>query len=227
MVKKTGIPAAVRRAMILILPPKPADEVFTRIYKKNYWGAESLSGVGSTLDQTARWRAEVPPLLARLGVGSMLDAPCGDFFWMREAAGLPPNYIGADIVAEMIAENTARYGAPGRTFRVLNIIEDPIPKVDLIHCRDCLVHLPLSAAQRAIDNFRKSGSTYLLTTTFPGTGRRNIDIAVGHWRPLDLTLPPFNFPAPEWSLAEMPDAAEDGITHHKHLALWKLADLPA
>ncbi|MBK7951828.1 MAG: class I SAM-dependent methyltransferase [Deltaproteobacteria bacterium] len=157
----------------------------------------------------------------------MLDAPCGDFFWMREVAGLPASYVGGDIVPALIEGNRSKYADPGRRFEVLDIVRDPIPRVDLIHCRDCLVHLPLAMAKQAIANFQQSGATYLLTTTFPKTGRANIDISIGEWRPLDLELAPFGFPPPLWSLAEVPELSADGITHFKHLALWKLADLPA
>lgn len=42
---------------------------------------------------------------------------------------------------------------------------------------------------------RTPSSRYLLTTTY--TERQiNVESATGGWRPLDLQLPPFNFPAP-------------------------------
>ncbi len=44
-----------------------------------------LSGLGSEIDATAVLRAELPPLLARLGVTSLLDAPCGDAGWINRA----------------------------------------------------------------------------------------------------------------------------------------------
>jgi hypothetical protein len=208
-------------------PARPANEVFTEIYESRTWGdGPSVSSDGSSLEQTERWRAEVPALLARLGVESMLDAPCGDFYWMREVAGLPATYIGGDIVPALIEGNRARHSGAGRRFEVIDIVRDALPRVDLIHCRDCLVHLPLAMAQQAIANFKQSGATYLLTTTFPRTGRTNIDISIGEWRPLDLELAPFGFPPPLWSLAEVPELSADGITHFKHLALWKLAELP-
>lgn len=227
LAKRSGLPAALRWALRQVRPKRPASEVFTKIYQHRTWGdGPSVSGDGSSLEQTARWRAEVPGLLARLGIESMLDVPCGDFYWMREVAGLPTRYIGGDIVPALIEGNRERYGAPGRHFEVLDIARDPLPKVDLIHCRDCLVHLPLEMARQALSNFKRSGSTYLLTTTFPKTGRKNIDISVGEWRPLDLELAPFGFPPPIWSLAEVPELSADGITHLKHIALWKLSDLP-
>src|SRR5437762_14003755 len=54
------------------------EEIFSRIYRDDIWrDGESLSGWGSTLEQTEILRSELPGLLSRLGVKSLLDAPCG------------------------------------------------------------------------------------------------------------------------------------------------------
>jgi hypothetical protein len=64
-----------------------AKEVFTHHYQQNEWGdQESISGPGSTLEYTANLRAKLPELCERLGVRPLLDAPCGDFNWVREIA---------------------------------------------------------------------------------------------------------------------------------------------
>ena len=73
-------------------------------------------------------------------------------------------------------------------------MHDPLPRVDLVFCRDCLVHLPFADALKALEKIQSSGSRYLLTTTFPG--RRNSDIATGEWHVIDLQAKPFLFPSP-------------------------------
>jgi hypothetical protein len=51
---------------------------FERIHEINLWGAAaSVSGLGSETDATATLRADLPGLLRKLGVKSLLDAPCG------------------------------------------------------------------------------------------------------------------------------------------------------
>ena len=70
--------------------------------------------------------------------------------------------------------------------------------------------------------FKESGSTYLLSTTFTDT-TENDDIAAGWWRPLNLTLPPFNLPDP---LDYIEDADSDDVYEDKVLALWKIIDFP-
>src|SRR5262245_18294066 len=88
------------------------QQVFERIYAGNLWGdAESASGSGSSAAGTAPLRAELPGLFADLGIRTLLDAPCGDFHWMREVAGGLDHYIGLDIVPALIARNTAHHAS--------------------------------------------------------------------------------------------------------------------
>ena len=97
----------------------------------------------------------------------MLDAPCGDFFWMKELDIGPVDYAGADIVAPMIEENRKRFGGEKRRFFVAYLIRDRLLPVDLILCRDCLIHLSNEDALKALQNIKRSGARYLLTTTYP------------------------------------------------------------
>ena len=86
--------------------PMTMADIFARAHLANYWGNSELhSGPGSDLKQTAVIRVEIPKLIETLGVTSMLDIPCGDFFWMRECNIAIETYIGADIVPSMILVN--------------------------------------------------------------------------------------------------------------------------
>ena len=117
----------------------------------------------------------------------MLDIPCGDMNWISKL-NLNVDYVGADIVPELIAENQRNY--PDKNFKVLDVVNDPLPEMDLILCRDCFVHLPLEYIKLAIDNIRKSGIKYMLVTSFPVEFNKNISI--GKWRPLNMCIEPFN-----------------------------------
>jgi len=75
------------------------------------------------------------------------------------------DYTGADIVADLILGN-GQYEASKVHFCILNLIDDKLPKIDLVFCRDCLVHLSFRDTFRALHNICDSGSIYLLTTTF-------------------------------------------------------------
>ena len=199
-------------------------DIFTEVYRRRIWNStESVSGTGSTLEQTETLREMLPQLLEELNVHTMLDAPCGDFHWMKEAHLNLEQYIGVDIVEEIIAENNRSYKRPGREFFVRNIIEDSLPTVDLIFSRDVLIHLRDHEIFRALANFKRSGSKYLLTTTFPGRINEDLEFT-GMFRPLDLQAAPFNFPPPLRLLSENCTECE-GAFADKSLGLWLLSSL--
>jgi hypothetical protein len=196
--------------------------VFGDLYRHNGWGdAESVSGPGSNLEQTVTVRRVLPEVLRRVDARTLLDVPCGDWHWMREVDLGDVAYIGGDIVPEIVAQDNALYGDRG-TFRVLDLAVDSLPDADVLLCRDCLVHLPFRTIQQCLDNVKKSGVTYLLTTTFVNT-EANEDIPIGEWRPLNLQRAPFNFPPP-LDVQREHEAPDDG--QGKSLALWRVSDLP-
>lgn len=200
------------------------EQVFTRYFKRNKWGdPDSRSGKGSNLASTADLRPQLPPLFAELGVKSIVDVPCGDFFWMSHVDLAGIDYLGGDIVPDLIAANQDAHARPNVRFAVIDLITGPIPKADLLFVRDCLVHLSHAHVMAALQNIRASGSTYLLTTLFPETPVNN-DIVTGQWRALDLTKAPFNLPAPLRLIDE--GAAEiRGQRQGKMLGLWKVSEL--
>lgn len=217
-----------RRSSVL---PSPSSlqglnlrERFAKIYADNMFkGAESRSGAGSDLAQTAIVREALPVLLKQLRVDSVLDAPCGDWFWMREVDLPVSKYIGVDIVSSMILKNQTLYGTGKIEFRCINLAEEVAPKVDLIFSRDCLVHLSFADIHRIISHFKQSGSKYLLTTTFSAL-EVNEDLGDGFWRPLNMQQAPFNFPEPLRLINEC--CSEDGSKYSdKCLGLWLLADI--
>lgn len=203
---------------------RSTPDIFRHIYRTNHWsGQDSVSGEGSSRDQTHRIEAAIPALVSELGIEVLLDVPCGDFGWMRHAELGACRYIGGDIVPELVERNEERYGRQGRTFIVLDLTSDPLPRAGLILCRDCLVHLSYSDIFRALENVAASGAEYLLTTTFPACPE-NEDIATGDWRLLNLELPPFNFPPPSRLINEGCTEG-DGRFRDKSLGLWRVADL--
>ncbi len=163
-------------------------------------------------------------MFRELNIHSMLDLPCGDFNWMRQADLNGIDYLGADIVDALIQRNQANYGhLPKVRFEVLDLLDDPLPRMDLVLVRDCLVHFSNQNIQQALENIKRSGSTYLLTTTFTQL-LRNKDIITGEWRPVNLQLEPFLLPPPVLLIAEHLDTP-DKILQSKALGLWRVADL--
>jgi hypothetical protein len=133
------------------------------------------------------------------------------------------NYIGADVVPELIAANRRKYGNELRTFLNLDVTSNEVPKVEVIFCRDCLVHFSYEDIFAALRNFKQSLSTYLLTNTFTRIPE-NFDIRTGDWRPINLQRHPFYFPDPIDKIDEK-CLHSGGIYADKHLALWALNDI--
>ncbi|MBU7583444.1 MAG: glycosyltransferase [Nostoc sp. TH1S01] len=202
--------------------PSLASLDFDKIYKNNgFAGTESRSGEGSSLFQTRIIREEIPKLLDELGVKHFLDVPCGDWNWMRHLDLTNIHYTGGDIVQAVIDANNRVYSNENCKFEYLNIITGPLPQADLLLCRDCLVHLNFADGLAALEQFRKSGAKWLLTTTFTERDS-NADLYEGEiWRPLNLEKPPYNLPKPERYINEGCTQG-DGLFGDKCLGLWRL-----
>jgi hypothetical protein len=193
------------------------QSVFLGIWKDNFWGCnETRSGNGSSLAETARLRADLPPLLDFLGVHSLADAGCGDLNWMKTLTDHLQFYFGYDIVPDLISDVQAQFGSRRNCFfKALDVVTESLPQCDAIISRDCLTHLPLDAALLALRNFKRSGSRYLIATTH-GVGR-NLWVNVGGWHTLDMTAAPFNLPSPKFSISE---------GGSKTLGVWAVTDIP-
>src|SRR5262249_30781094 len=112
-----------------------------------------------------RTGAAAPPpaglglLLSLLRPRSVFDAGCGDAGWLRQVdLGGDVEYMGADIVPDVVTANGEALGGPGRRFVCMDIVESAPAAHDLIVCRDVLSYLPNGDVLRALDGFRRSGS---------------------------------------------------------------------
>lgn len=198
------------------------ERVFLKIYQDNYWGdASSVSGPGSSLEDTAELRSVLPNLLTELGVKSLLDLPCGDLKWISQVPLGLEKYVGGDIVEPLIAENRRKYPDFGE-FLHLDLLTDELPAVDAIFCRDCLIHLSNRDVIKALANVARSKVRYLITTTFPDL-TANRDTVTPYWRPLNLCLPPYNLPAPVRIVRDYSPMQPDH--EQKHLGVWRIQDL--
>jgi hypothetical protein len=200
------------------------EQVFTRIFERHGWlQAESKSGSGSTLEATEAIRQALSALVVEYHISTFLDLPCGDFNWMQHVDLAVDQYIGADIVQDLIDLDNRHYANSTRTFLKLDLLSDQLPKSDILFCRDCLPHLSYSDIYKCLDNLTRSDITYILTTHFM-RAHANHNIVTGQWRPLNVMLPPFNFPEP---LIVIDEKARGGSSQYygKSLGLWKISDL--
>lgn len=190
---------------------------FSSIYKHNLWsGRESRSGTGSDMVETKNIRRELPGVLKRLGIKSLLDIPCGDLNWMRHIDMEGIEYTGADIVPDIIEDNRARF--PDRRFVVLDLVKDKLPEVDMVFCRDIIGHMSQANAELAIRNILDSGAKYLMATDWPKADNRT-DIEDAKWRPINMTL------LLEHTGAQLIEEVSEDIPD-KMMSVWQLKETP-
>jgi hypothetical protein len=202
----------------IIVGDDPAQR-FTTIYETHFWvDDESRSGGGSNLYATEKIRKAIPGLFLKYGVRSVLDIPCGDFFWFKEMKLDLDSYIGGDIVSPLIASVAEKYTSPTRSFRVMDLTRDMLPDCDLILVRDCFIHLSFEAIIAALRNITQSKIRYLLTTHYADAV--NVDIETGSYHAVNLFAPPFNFPP----ALELIDDSAKGLMS-RQLGLWQVDDL--
>lgn len=196
---------------------------FTEIYKTNYWSSEeSISGPGSELEKTESIRKLLPIILKKYNVESFLDLPCGDFLWMKHINLNGINYIGGDIVDELIINNNKKYKERNINFRVLNLIDDDLPEVDMILVRDCFIHLSENLILKTIKNLKRSKIKYLLTNNFSGFSP-NQNIKTGTFRRVNFNIAPYHLSQPLEIFEETEHFSE--TFGSKELVIYKISDL--
>lgn len=171
-------------------------KVFEHIFETRYWGdRESVSGCGSSLEQTKNIRRELPIIFDKFGIRSMLDAPCGDLYWMSDVLDQSDiRYVGGDIVPKLVELASQRMDRPNTTFQVFDITTDTLPDVDLWLCRDVLFHLSNDKIHSALKNLADSNVKYLLVTSHTDPSIVNRNMVTGDFRQLDLLKEPFQLP---------------------------------
>jgi hypothetical protein len=190
-------------------------EIFENIIKHRYW-QDSVCGTGSTLQFTVPLRQNLKAFLEKYKLTSMLDAPCGDYSWMS-VTDLPKNfkYIGADIVEDLISANKVTY--PDVEFCQLDITKDPLPDVDVLFCRDCLIHFSFQDINTALTNIVSSNIKHVLLTNYPDTNSR--DINTGEFHKTNFTVDPINLGPPIDSIFDWVPGTANG-DQRRSMSLW-------
>jgi SAM-dependent methyltransferase len=175
---------------------------------------ESDSGVGSCRECVKEVIKSIPIIFSKYKIKTMLDIPCGDYNWMSVVDLRDVKYTGCDVVEEQIENNRKKYR--NIDFKKLDIIYDLIEYYDIIFTRDCFIHLPFSDIFKSINNIIKSESKYFMCSTYIDINHNDdLDGAIGY-RPLNMTIEPFNFQEPILLVKE---------DNSKCMGLWSISDL--
>jgi hypothetical protein len=196
---------------------------FGEIYDIGAWTAGRndipLSGSGSSLETTRSVREGLPVMLERIGAHSLIDVGCGDLTWMS-TIDLGVDYIGVDVVPSVVQRNAEAHGSARRRFLCRDALSDDLPDADTVLCREVLFHLGFDEIAALLRNVASKPRRWLIATTDASTWF-NADIRCGDYRVLNLQLPPFRFPAPDYTIddsAQIPG---------RQLAVWAFDRLPA
>lgn len=184
--------------------PWPTKKAMEQIYDKKLWGnndAEFYSGFGSHNPELVEPYIKVAKefLMSFEKPISVCDLGCGDFNIGSQLFKYTKNYIGIDIVENLINYNKVKYKADNLKFQCLDISKDDLPKADCVILRQVLQHISNAEVQKIIEKLL--GYKYvILTEHIPKVDFiPNKDIISGQGirlkkqSGLDLLKSPFNF----------------------------------
>ena len=185
----------------------------------------SISGFNAGLRPTKRIRAALPKLFAKYNVSTFHDVSCGDWFWMQHVDLSAVHYTGWEI-AQHLVDLLQPFVTDNVSFALGDITSDPLPKSDMVMCRDTLVLLKNDKRWDFLENFAASGSTYLLASHW-FVDRNRYVYHNGGQKPISMLAEPFSFGEPvEWVLEtsrKMPDnqsAWAEQQTMDRAMGLW-------
>lgn len=203
------------------------ESISNNVFKENLWGgSDSRSGPGSNLQNTSEIRIRIPELLKKYNIKLLIDAPCGDFNWMKGISNnlevLLDSFLGIDIVDEVIELNNKSFATDKIKFTRVDLTKDRLPEYDCVLCRDLFLHLPYKSILKVISNFKKSGIKYMLLSTYTNP-RENFDVLNFYinGRALNMQNFPFYLPDPIEIINEKYEG-QCGQYNDKSLALWEL-----
>jgi hypothetical protein len=163
----------------------PIAEAFTQTYRKKLWGRikgeEFFSGPGSLDKFSAPYVEWLVRFIADHHIGTVVDLGCGDFRIGRRICSVASvNYIGVDIVRDLIVYNQLHFEKENVCFKCANIIEDELPNGELCLIRQVFQHLSNEQISSIIDKCSKFPYVIVTEDVYSGRGMRpNLDIMHG------------------------------------------------
>lgn len=188
--------------------PWPTKDAMQQVYENKLWGgsdSDFYSGEGSHNPEiTEPYLNAVKTFLNSLDNPiTICDLGCGDFNVGMELVSYSKNYIGVDIVPELIERNKEMYRSEYLSFHCMDIALDELPKADCTLLRQVLQHLSNHEVGEIVKKLYKY-KYVILTEHLPVADfKSNEDIISGQGirikkhSGIDLLAPPFNFSVKE------------------------------
>ena len=201
-------------------------EVFSEIYREGHWGTRSdgglCSGSGSVNQSiTAPYIEMITDYLNAVGRDkTLVDLGCGDLEVGRNFLDLCAEYVGVDVVPDLIEQHKSTYQGHNARFLCVDIIEDNLPDGDICFVRQVLQHLSNKQIAHILVKLRKYKVCFI-TEHYPTDNPSiipNKDIVHGSRirvyanSGVYLDKPPFHIPEECLELVlEVPGATGDGV----------------
>ncbi len=166
---------------------KDAAEVFTEIYNTKAWGEGS--GGGSTPELVPQYISFINWLIEQERPQQVLDIGCGYGWIARDIDWKGANYIGVDVVSEVVLQAWRNLGRGFGSFLALDAIRDRLPDADMVLLKEVTQHLDNASIFDLIGNLEKFPLVIHCSVEPDGSNR---DIVMGQTRGVDLSRSPFN-----------------------------------
>ena len=186
--------------------------VFTSIFKSKHWAHGdmdenyiSVSGHGSNIntEQSNNLISSLVEFIKKYKITSILDMPCGDFLWMDKLLKKTDisNYLGLDIVDEIINKNVRLYKNQYVNFKAFDIVDfETSENYDLVLMRDFFIHTNNLDIKKILINIKKMNIKYFAFENYSIS--KNSDVIPGRHRKINLKLDPFNLGEPFYSFKD-------------------------
>lgn len=210
-------------------------KTFQIVYRDKLWGTENnsrfFSGIGSHSEPAAIYVDAMVAIISTelkdlQTVATIVDLGCGDFaVGARLLERLPAvQYVGCDIVPELIEHNRERYGSKRVQFQRLDIVSQTLPDGDICLVRQVFQHISNREIACVLPKLRKYRTVFVtegqpivrvgsVNPDKPANADVRFGWRTGRGRGVELDQPPWNLTIEEVCRAPGTGVKEVIITH--------------
>lgn len=164
-------------------------ERFEQIYANNEW--QYGSGEGSLVQYVKPYIEFLQQFLRTHSIRRVLDFGCGDWQFSRFIDWAGINYLGLDLVTDVIQDNQTQYGSETISFALLDSLDVSLPSADLLIIKDVMQHWSNESIWHFLPQLANYPYCLIINCIQPDGMSDNREIQDGGFRYLDLRVGPF------------------------------------